>query len=255
MPGMLVRCSSGRRCSAPRSNPSMPRATPCPASSRSCRCRAASRWSRRVSGPPSRAATRSRSSGTTPGRKAQLRGHHGRVPALAEQPAVSARKDGDAAGDQARGQKSVGQLRISVSRARAHGAARCGRQAHAEQLRDLGRRSIPDRRSGECRADRRVGSAAGEHSHACMPAAASAGAPTSGSDYIVEAVSIAKAYGADGTPIKLQWTREDDIHGGLYRPMYFPQARGGTERQNGSSPAGGTSSSASRSWPARPFAG
>jgi isoquinoline 1-oxidoreductase subunit beta len=42
-----------------------------------------------------------------------------------------------------------------------------------------------------------------------------------GSDYIVEAVSIAKAYGADGTPIKLQWTREDDILGGLYRPMYF----------------------------------
>jgi isoquinoline 1-oxidoreductase beta subunit len=41
------------------------------------------------------------------------------------------------------------------------------------------------------------------------------------SDYIVEAVSIAKAYGADGTPIKLQWTREDDIMGGLYRPMYF----------------------------------
>jgi isoquinoline 1-oxidoreductase beta subunit len=42
-----------------------------------------------------------------------------------------------------------------------------------------------------------------------------------GSDYIVEAVSIAKACGADGTPIKLQWTREDDIHGGLYRPMFF----------------------------------
>jgi isoquinoline 1-oxidoreductase beta subunit len=42
-----------------------------------------------------------------------------------------------------------------------------------------------------------------------------------GSDYIVEAVSVAKACGADGIPIKLQWTREDDIHGGLYRPMYF----------------------------------
>jgi isoquinoline 1-oxidoreductase subunit beta len=47
------------------------------------------------------------------------------------------------------------------------------------------------------------------------------------SDYIVEAVSIAKAYGADGTPIKLQWTREDDIHGGLYRPMYFHKLEAG----------------------------
>jgi isoquinoline 1-oxidoreductase beta subunit len=48
-----------------------------------------------------------------------------------------------------------------------------------------------------------------------------------GSDYIVEAVSIAKAFGADGTPIKLQWTREDDIHGGLYRPMYFHKMEAG----------------------------
>jgi isoquinoline 1-oxidoreductase beta subunit len=47
------------------------------------------------------------------------------------------------------------------------------------------------------------------------------------SDYIVEAVSIAKAYGADGTPIKLQWTREDDIHGGLYRPMYYHKLEAG----------------------------
>jgi isoquinoline 1-oxidoreductase beta subunit len=47
------------------------------------------------------------------------------------------------------------------------------------------------------------------------------------SDYIVEAVSIAKAYGADGTPIKLQWTREDDIQGGLYRPMYFHKLEAG----------------------------
>jgi len=47
------------------------------------------------------------------------------------------------------------------------------------------------------------------------------------SDYIVEAVSIAKAHGADGTPIKLQWTREDDILGGRYRPMYFHKLEAG----------------------------
>jgi isoquinoline 1-oxidoreductase beta subunit len=49
------------------------------------------------------------------------------------------------------------------------------------------------------------------------------------SDYIVEAVSIAKAYGGDGTPIKLQWTREDDIHGGRYRPMYFHKLEAGLD--------------------------
>lgn len=52
------------------------------------------------------------------------------------------------------------------------------------------------------------------------------------SDYIVEAVSIAKAHGADGTPIKLQWTREDDIQGGLYRPMYFHKLEAGLNAQN-----------------------
>jgi isoquinoline 1-oxidoreductase beta subunit len=50
-----------------------------------------------------------------------------------------------------------------------------------------------------------------------------------GSDFIVEAVSIAKACGADGTPIKLQWTREDDLHGGLYRPMYFHKLEAGLD--------------------------
>ncbi|WP_179402153.1 xanthine dehydrogenase family protein molybdopterin-binding subunit [Burkholderia guangdongensis] len=47
------------------------------------------------------------------------------------------------------------------------------------------------------------------------------------SDYVVEAVSIAKALGANGTPIKLQWTREDDITGGFYRPMYFHRLEAG----------------------------
>ncbi|RAU22987.1 twin-arginine translocation pathway signal protein [Paramagnetospirillum kuznetsovii] len=38
------------------------------------------------------------------------------------------------------------------------------------------------------------------------------------SDYIVEGVEIAKAVGA---PVRLMWTREDDIRGGYYRPMFL----------------------------------
>ncbi len=49
------------------------------------------------------------------------------------------------------------------------------------------------------------------------------------SDYIVEAVSIAKALGANGVPVKLQWTREDDIHGGFYRPMYYHRLEAGLD--------------------------
>jgi len=40
------------------------------------------------------------------------------------------------------------------------------------------------------------------------------------SDYPVEAVHIAKAI--DGrAPVKLQWTREDDMRAGYYRPLYY----------------------------------
>jgi isoquinoline 1-oxidoreductase beta subunit len=51
------------------------------------------------------------------------------------------------------------------------------------------------------------------------------------SDYIVEAVSVAKGLGADGKPVKLIWTREDDIHGGRYRPMYFHTIEAGLDRE------------------------
>jgi len=50
------------------------------------------------------------------------------------------------------------------------------------------------------------------------------------SDYIVEAVTIAKKLGTDGVPVKLVWTREDDIKGGRYRPMYLHALEGGLDR-------------------------
>jgi isoquinoline 1-oxidoreductase beta subunit len=53
-----------------------------------------------------------------------------------------------------------------------------------------------------------------------------------GSDYIVEAVSIAKALGSNGVPVKLQWTREDDIRGGLYRPVYVHRLEAALDKDN-----------------------
>ncbi|GAB5498392.1 MAG: xanthine dehydrogenase family protein molybdopterin-binding subunit [Pseudohongiellaceae bacterium] len=41
------------------------------------------------------------------------------------------------------------------------------------------------------------------------------------SDYVLEAVRIAR--GAQGTPVKLVWTREDDMQGGYYRPAFVHQ--------------------------------
>jgi isoquinoline 1-oxidoreductase beta subunit len=51
------------------------------------------------------------------------------------------------------------------------------------------------------------------------------------SDYIVEAVNIAKAYRAAGHsgPVKLVWSREDDIRGGYYRPSYVHRAELGLD--------------------------
>ncbi len=43
------------------------------------------------------------------------------------------------------------------------------------------------------------------------------------SDYLVEAANVAKAYAAagHGGPVKVIWSREDDIRGGYYRPMHL----------------------------------
>jgi isoquinoline 1-oxidoreductase subunit beta len=48
-------------------------------------------------------------------------------------------------------------------------------------------------------------------------------------DYIVEAVEIAKKA---GVPVKTVWTREDDIKGGYYRPMYAHRIEAGLDAAN-----------------------
>lgn len=42
------------------------------------------------------------------------------------------------------------------------------------------------------------------------------------SDFVAEAVHVAKA---SGSPVKVVWTREDDLHGGYYRPSFVHRAR------------------------------
>jgi isoquinoline 1-oxidoreductase subunit beta len=49
------------------------------------------------------------------------------------------------------------------------------------------------------------------------------------SDYIVEAVEIAKKA---GVPVKTVWTRDDDMKGGYYRPMYVHRIEAGLDSAN-----------------------
>jgi isoquinoline 1-oxidoreductase beta subunit len=46
------------------------------------------------------------------------------------------------------------------------------------------------------------------------------------SDFVIEAVQVAKAV---GKPVKVVWTREDDITGGYYRPMWFDRIVAGLD--------------------------
>ena len=51
------------------------------------------------------------------------------------------------------------------------------------------------------------------------------------SDYIIEAVNVAKAWNATGKggPVKVMWSREDDVRGGYYRPSYLHRAEIGLD--------------------------
>jgi isoquinoline 1-oxidoreductase subunit beta len=46
------------------------------------------------------------------------------------------------------------------------------------------------------------------------------------SDFVVEAVHLAKTI---GRPVKVVWTREDDLRGGYYRPMWVSRLRAGLD--------------------------
>ena len=47
-------------------------------------------------------------------------------------------------------------------------------------------------------------------------------------DIAGEAAHVAKALGG-ATPVKLVWSREDDVQGGCYRPLYVHRLRAGLD--------------------------
>lgn len=53
------------------------------------------------------------------------------------------------------------------------------------------------------------------------------------SDYLVEAANVLRAWVANGhtQPLKVMWSREDDIRGGYYRPLHLHRARIGLDAQ------------------------
>lgn len=46
-------------------------------------------------------------------------------------------------------------------------------------------------------------------------------------DFVADAVHVSKAI---GKPVKVQWTREDDVRGGWYRPVAYNRLRGGVDK-------------------------
>ena len=48
-------------------------------------------------------------------------------------------------------------------------------------------------------------------------------------DYAREAMHIAKALGPSDAPVKLMWTREDDMKAGMYRPLNYHRMRAGID--------------------------
>ena len=53
---------------------------------------------------------------------------------------------------------------------------------------------------------------------------------TPDADVIVEVVSVVKAMG-EGVPVRVQWSREDDMTGGRYRPMYLHRVTAGVDAE------------------------
>jgi isoquinoline 1-oxidoreductase beta subunit len=125
-----------------------------------------------------------------------------------------------------------GRVRVSLPRARADGAAELHREAVGWPRRTVGRH--PERRPRRPAAARACWLKPEQVKVNVQMAGGGFGRRFVGSsDFVVEACEIAKAARAAGldAPVRLLWSREDDIKGGYYRPMHLHRARIGFDER------------------------
>src|SRR5262249_40297748 len=119
-----------------------------------------------------------------------------------------------------------GALRGPLPRARLHGAAQRDGEDRPGKVRDL------DRHAGADARPEGGGEAPGLDVdkvtlHTTFLGGGFGRRFARGADYVAEAVHVAKEAGA---PVKTVWTREDDMRGGNYRPMFVHRIEAGLDK-------------------------
>ena len=190
---------------------------------------AASRSSRATPGPPCRAATRSRSSGTTGRTRATTRRPSRRtLEEAARKPGKVVRNDGDFdAAAAARREAPRGRVLHPAPGPRADGAAG-GDGAHRRTASArCGAASSHRRPRATCVAKRLGMSPADVTVHVTLLGGGFG--RKSKPDFAIEAAVVSKAM--DGKPVKVTWTRDDDLHHTYFHTVSVEHLEAGVDAQ------------------------
>ncbi len=150
------------------------------------------------------------------------------------------------------GQDLRGHLRVPLPGPRAHGAARLRREALGRRCEVWAGSQIPTARPGDGRAASWGSPPDKVELHTLLAGGSFGRRATPEADVAGEAASVAKAI-AGRQPVKLVWTREDDIQGGRYRPALRPSLPRGSRRLGPTSWPGSTASSGQSFLKGTPF--